>query len=115
MDFSSAFAELMTEYYKESIYGDTDNDDETLYQYMLFQDFIFDAIIEIKDGDIKNKLFRYKDPRVIPDLIEKIKYCFDRYIKIKFPTDTKLNEYTKKRMTFCEFVSKCLDYIDDIL
>ncbi len=114
-DFSAAFAELMTEYYKESIYGDTDNDDESLYQYMLFQDIIFDAIIEIKYNDIKNKLFRYKESQGTPDLIEKTKCCFDRYIKEKFPTDTKLNEYTKIEMTFCEFVSKCLDYLDDIV
>ncbi|MBP1565990.1 MAG: hypothetical protein J6A58_09585 [Oscillospiraceae bacterium] len=113
-DFSAVFAEVMTEYEKEYIYGDTDNNDDILYQYMLFQDYIFDAVIKIKANDIHQKLLGDNLSHLDADSIDqtKLRSIFVKYIKEKFPFDIKLNEYADSDLSLCELLLKCLDCID---
>ena len=112
-DFSAAFAEVMTEYEKEYIYGDTDNNDDILYQYMLFQDYIFDTVIKIKANDIHQKLLGDNISQPITDSIDQImlRDSFIKDIKESFP-DIKLNEHIDSNVSLCKFFSKCLDCID---
>lgn len=113
-DFSAAFAEVMTEYEKEYIYGDTDNNDDILYQYMLFHDYIFDTVIKIKANDIHQKLLGDYLSHLDADSIDqtKLRSIFVKYIKEKFPFDIKLNEYADSDLSLCEMLLKCLDCID---
>lgn len=114
-DFSAAFAEAMIEYEEESVYGITDSEDDKLYQYVLFQDYIYDTIIRIKSKEMYNIIVlgdeRYQLYTDSTNQI-KLKSVFCKYIKEKFPYDEKLNNITDNDMSFCEFISKCLDCID---
>lgn len=113
-EFSAAFAEVMTDYEKISIYGDTDNNNDILYQYMLFQDFIFDTVIKIKGNDMHKKILEDNIYQIDTSSIDQsqLKDKFIKYIKEKFPFDIKLNEYADSNISVFELFSKCLDYID---
>ena len=112
--FSTAFAEAITDYDKVSIYGDTDNNDGILYQYMIFQDYIFDTVIKIKANDIHQKLLGENLSQLSADSIDqtKLRNLFVKYIKEKFPFDIKPNEYADSNISLCKLLLKCLNCID---
>lgn len=113
--FSEALAEAMIEYQGASPYGSTDSEDDELYRYMLFQDRIFDIIIDLKKYDINNKIIwgnkNYQSDPKLSDLNE-IKSLFCKYIRESFPQDEELITYTNQNTTLCEFLDKCLDRMD---
>ena len=116
-DFSEAFAEAFAECDDISIYGYTDSNDEELYKYVLFQDFIFDIVIKINNYFTQQNLhigdFKYENAYDYTENIEKgVKSELYKYIIDKFPQDAQLKEYTTQDMDLENFLSKCLDHIN---
>lgn len=113
-EFSAALAEAITEYDELSVYGTTDSSDDELYQYALFQDFIFDIIIRIKAKETYNvvlgKHINRSNSEPVDLAMIKSKLC--DYIKEKFSQDELLVKYSNDDMAFVDFISKCLDRID---
>ena len=106
----------MAEYEGVFVYGSTDSDDE-LYKYVLFQDYIFDAIIIIKNYEINNRIILGRNNYQLnsePSDFNEIKSWFCEYIRDKFPQDEQLISYTNQDISLCDFLSKCLDRMDQM-
>lgn len=115
--FSEALAEAMTEYKEVSVYGSTDSEDDEFYKYILFQDYIFDTIIRVKNYEINNRIIlgsnNYQLNSESSDFNE-IKSLFCEYIREKIPQDEQLISYTNQDISLCDFLSKCLDRMDQM-
>ena len=120
--FSNAFAEIMVEYDGTFSYEPTDLEDENFYRYMTFQDDIFDIVIRIKSHVMNNansvtedlSLFWKNTLKVDSELDAEIKRCFCEYIESKFPQDDELILYTQQDTNLCDFLSRCLDRVDQV-
>lgn len=111
--FSAAFAEIYTNYEGTCVYGITDSEDDDLFQYILFQDYIFNIIIRLKSNAITNS-FLSKNSNIKSESFSKIKKSICKYIKEKFPNDETLISYASEDLSFCELISKCLDRLDQL-
>lgn len=114
--FSEALAEAIIDYENHSIYGETDSDDNNLYQYILFQDFIFDTVIKIRTNcllfHIGDKIYSHYDDYY--ELENNLIDLFRKYIKEKFPYDKELLRLCALEIDLPTFFSKCLDYLDQM-
>lgn len=118
ISFSAAFAEAMIDYeLAPNIYGDTDMEDRDLYQYVLFEDYIYDIIIKIKqyklESDLKAGEHRYVVQKDIDKMELELHDMICNYIRTRFQNDKKLLECAEKDIDFCDFIIECLEYIDE--
>lgn len=118
-EFSKVFTEMMTDYLGITIYGDTSTDDDGMFSYILFRDFLFEAIVKIKEWDEKNRILIDDMPNIVDNSDgntndKHLKELLSKYILEKFPDDTELILCTKMDGELCDFVSKCLDRMDQL-
>ena len=116
---SKVFTEMMTDYLGITIYGDTSTDDDGMFSYILFRDFLFEAIVKIKEWDEKNRILIDDMPNIVDNSDgntndKHLKELLSKYILEKFPDDTELILCTKMDGELCDFVSKCLDRMDQL-
>lgn len=118
-EFSKVFSEMMIDYLGTSIYGNASYNGDYIYKYILFQDYIFDVIIEIKGREILNQMQVEDCPPLVIGKCDKrketeLKLSFCKYINERFPDDEELILCTKMDGGLCDFFSKCLDRIDQL-
>ena len=113
-EFSIALAEAVTEYAEILVYGSTDSEDDELYKYVLFQDFIFDIIIHLKAYELSSNISRDSNNSFSAesDGLDNLKAIFCTYIKDNFSNDDVLISYTTDDGTFCDLIARCLDHLD---
>lgn len=119
-EFSEAFAEAMVDYEEICIYGRTDSEDDTLYRYAAFQDVIFELVIGIRNFYVEKRLRLGErsqagdkaDEMRENDALVKSKLC--KIIDESFSQDEKLKEYAGIDTGLCDFLSKCLDRMDQV-
>ena len=120
-EFSEAFAEAMIEYGLPNIYGSTDTEDDIFYQYVLFQDEIFDIVLGIRALEMRNMIniggrsYLVNTEAVELSKIEnlaKTKFC--DYIEKSFTQDEELKECVKEDIELSTFLTKCLDRLDEL-
>ena len=117
-EFSEALAEAMIDYGIESIYGYTDDEDSGFYKYVLFQDLIFETVIGLRAGDLRGQLNSILNNKAISKEMERteaeMKSMLCKYIADKFPDDEELKKAAEMDAYFLDFLSHCLDRMDDI-
>lgn len=117
-EFSSAFAEALIDGgFLSNPYGDVIEDDGLVYQYYLFQDYIFDTVIKLRGLDIGRELGldgKYHKARDHQEIDSQVRGIFDQYIKEKFPNDEKLKGFVCIRCELDEFFERCLDRLDEL-
>lgn len=111
-DFSEAFADAMGCYNNTCIYGHTDSDDDELYQYALFQDYIFDTIIKVRSYELRVRIGDCVVHKEMGELETELKSLFRRYIEEKLPYDEELMLYAEMEEDFHDFMLKCIDRLD---
>lgn len=110
----------MVDYEEICIYGRTDSEDDTLYRYAAFQDVIFELVIGIRNFYVEKRLRLGErsqagdkaDEMRENDALVKSKLC--KIIDESFSQDEKLKEYAGIDTGLCDFLSKCLDRMDQV-
>lgn len=116
-DFTMAFFEALNDYnIQPRMDGVTDND--RAYQYILFQDYIYDIELRLENVDL-NRQLGIGDEAVLKerdlDTIANAVYDkFIEYIKEKFPYDETLLNLADADMEYSDFIGKCLDRLDEM-
>lgn len=121
-EFSLAFAEAMFEYKLPGKYDSTDNEDDKYYQYILFQDYIFDTVLSNKHYAFKSKirlgnhtLSAKIDANAMEPFEDSDKEKACKYIQKFFPQDAELLSYASEPdLKLYDFFDKCLDRLDDV-
>ena len=117
--FSGAFAEAMIEYEAiPNIYGKTDSEDELIFKYALFLDYIYDSVIKLKYHEM-GKILKvgkryYKKESDMKNSLSKIIDVFRVYIQEKFPKDFELLNCTNNCYDIFDFFEKCIDHVEKI-
>ena len=117
--FSGAFAEAMIEYEAiPNIYGKTDSEDELIFKYALFLDYIYDSVIKLKYHEMGKILkvgkYYYKKESDMKNSLSKIIDVFRVYIQEKFPKDFELLNCTNNCYDISDFFEKCIDHVEKI-
>lgn len=117
-EFSEVFAEAMTDYGFESIYGCADDEDNDFYKYALFQDFIFELVIGLKACDLHWQLNTILDSNTASKEMDRteseMKSMLYNYVVEKLPVDEELIEATSMEVCLPDILSRCLDRMDVI-
>lgn len=117
-EFSEVFAEAMTDYGFESIYGCADDEDNDFYKYALFQDFIFELVIGLKACDLHWQLNTILDSNTASKEMDRteseMKSMLYNYVVEKLPADEELIEATSMEVCLPDILSRCLDRMDVI-
>lgn len=117
-EFSNAFAEALIDgEFLNNPYGDVAEDDGLVYQYYLFQDYIFDTVIKLRGLDIGRKMGldgKYHKARDYQEIDNNVRGLFDQYIKEKFPNDEKLKGLIYSQCELDEFFERCIDRLDEL-
>ena len=85
------------------IFGKTNSYDGDFYQYVVFQDQLFEIAIRMKYITMDNELL-FRNNNDLDDT--KIKNNLIKRIKNYFPSDQSLMDCTKKDLDFCDFILK---------
>lgn len=115
--FSSAFGEAMIEYDAvTNIYGKTDSEDESLFMYALFLDYIYDTVIKLRYHEIGNVLRAGKCCKkgADMDVSSEIMGLFRAYVHEKFPMDYELSGYANNCSDILDFFEKSIDHVEKI-
>lgn len=117
-EFSDFFAEAIADYENSTVYGSTDCDDGVLFQYILFQDYIFDAVIMLQGHEMYINIDGLRideNGEQMAKLESVLQPLFCKYIEHNFPQDEELKKYGKMGMDLVEFFNMCLDRIKKVL
>ncbi len=114
-EFTMAIFEALNDYEIISrLDGTIDHD--MAYQYILFQDYIYDVMLQLENVDFSRKLgiskYKLLKDKDIESANEIIHDTFRQYIKGKFPGDEVLLDLADADMNFYDFIMKCLDRLD---
>lgn len=117
-DFSESFAEAIADYENAAVYDSTDCDDGVLFQYILFQDYIYDTVIKLRSHEIHINMDGHRideDGGQMAKLESNLQRLFCKYIEQKFPQDEELKKYCEIGMELGDFFDSCLDRIEKVL
>ena len=112
--FSEALAEAFVDYEGICIYGRTDSVDNEFYKYILFQDRIFELVLSFSTYRIKNVIKDLTIPQTdkMLELDSELKTKLCKHIEKEFPYDEGLLNCANQPTVFCDFLSRCLDCLD---
>lgn len=113
--FSSALAEGLMQTGITDVYGATKLGNDEYYQYVMLQDIIFESIIILRNIEGNSKLGLKIGSKASGNCCDEIYSLVSDFIREKYSYDKKLISMTEMELDYCDFVAKCLDYLDDII
>lgn len=116
-DFTLAFFEALNDYgIMPRMDGIFDND--RVYQYLLFEDYIYDVTLKLGNVEMNRQLGigddRFLKEQDVDYIANAVHKEFKGYIKMKFPYDDTLLNLADADMGYCDFIEKCLDRLDEM-
>lgn len=116
--FSEAFAEAITDYEGISVFGETDESDDEIYQLLLFQDDLFDTVIKLQGFEMSRRI-DIKEQAISEERANefesKIRTYYCDCIAKKFYHEANLVEFTQKDLCLCDFLCACLDCLERLM
>lgn len=116
-DFSEAFAEAMADYENATVYGSTDCDDSGVFQYILFQDYIYDTVIKLRIHEMHINIDGHRineDGEQKAKIESDLRSLFCKYIEQKFSQDEELKKCCEIEIGLGDFFGSCLDRIERV-